>query len=636
MRARADFVFFKGAAVLCFVLMLAPVFCTEAFAAAQQEIQNEDCLACHDQIDPAKYSRSIHGKNLCTSCHADIREVPHQEKPGPVQCANCHSIEAEIYRASDHGIAVGAGFSAAGCVDCHGEAHSLLNYRDPESPVYRLNIPKTCARCHEDKAKMTKFSLSESAPLKSYSESIHGKALLEKGLINAAMCTDCHGSHDLHAPTNPKSKIYWTNVPATCGKCHENVLQTYKRSIHGKAAAEGKREAPVCTDCHGEHGIKSHLDPTSSVYAGVISEKTCGHCHGSEKLNTKFNLPQDRVSSYFASYHGLASKLGATTVANCASCHGAHDVLPSSDPDSSVNKKHLSRTCGKCHPGAGKQLSQGSIHGTPSPKENHIVYYVTLLYIGLIIAVIGGMLGHNALDFLKKFIVHYRELKNKSDHLRFTLAERIQHWILAATFITLAYTGFALKFPEAWWNYPFMLVKSSTDWRGGIHKGAAIVFVLLGIYHAWFVVMTRRGRQQLWELFPRLRDFKDVFDQQKYNLGFSKDRPKFAPYSYIEKSEYWALVWGSVVMIVTGVVLTFENLFMKYLPKWALDLATTIHLYEALLAVLAIIVWHFYFVIFDPEAYPLSPVMLTGKVHEEEKAIEKLPPKDPPKDKKPE
>jgi cytochrome b subunit of formate dehydrogenase len=278
----------------------------------------------------------------------------------------------------------------------------------------------------------------------------------------------------------------------------------------------------------------------------------------------------------------------------------------------------------------------GNVHGTPSPKENHIVYYVTLFYIGLIIAVIGGMLAHNALDFLKKFIKHYRELCDKSHYVRFTVLERVQHFILGTTFIVLAYTGFALKFPDAWWNFPFMLVKSNIDWRGTIHKGAAIVFILLGLYHAWFALMTRRGRQQIWALLPRLRDVKDVFAQQKYNLGLSKERPHFAPYSYIEKAEYWALLWGSVVMIVTGAVLTFENFFMTYLPKWAMDLATTIHFYEAVLAVLAIIVWHFYFVIFDPEAYPLNPTMLIGKVPEEEKAIEEPPKKDPVKKKEPE
>ena len=597
-------------------------------AAEDKDIKNEDCFTCHDKMDAAKYQASIHGSRLCTSCHADIKELPHQEKLAHVQCSSCHHTENDIYQNSDHGKAVSVGAPAAGCVNCHGEPHSLLNYRNPDSPVYRLNIPKTCGVCHEDQKKMDPYGLSERAPVTTYAASVHGKALLEKGLISAAICTDCHGSHDLHAPTNPKAKIYRTNVPATCGKCHENVSQTYLRSIHGTSAMSGKREAPVCTDCHGEHLIKSHLDPTSSVYATTLSEKTCGHCHGSEKINLKFNMPTDRMSSYFESYHGLASKLGVKTVANCASCHGAHDVLPSSDPNSSVNTNNLPRTCGRCHPGAGSQLAKGSVHGTPLVKarENHIVFYVTIFYILLIIGVIGGMLVHNSLDFMKKLRIHFQQIAKESHYLRFTLPERIQHGMLTLTFMILAYTGFALKYPDSWWNFPFTLVKNTYDLRGVIHKATAIVFVLLLIYHVGYMILTRRGRMKLAALFPKLKDAKDCFGLVTYNLGFSKEKPHFEQYSYIEKAEYWALIWGSVVMILTGTILTFENFFMQYLPKWGMDLATTIHFYEAVLAVLAILVWHFYFVIFDPEAYPLNWSMATGKVHEKERALE-----DPPK-----
>ncbi len=614
-----------------FAVLLAGLSLFQYRSFAAQEIQNEDCLACHTDIDPAKYAASIHGRRLCTSCHNDISEIPHQDKPAPAQCASCHHTENDIYQASDHGKAVSLGAPAAGCLSCHGEPHSLLNYRDPASPVFRLNIPKTCGVCHEDQKKMAQYALSERAPLTTYAASVHGKALMEKGLVSSAICTDCHGSHDLHAPSNPNSKIFWKNVPATCGKCHENVMNTYLRSTHGKAAATGKREAPVCTDCHGEHLIKSHLDPTSTVYATTLSEKTCGRCHGSETMNAKYSLPTDRVSSYLNSYHGLAGKMGATTVANCASCHGAHDVLPSSDPNSSVNKNNLSRTCGECHPGAGKQLAKGRVHGTPLAKESHIVFYVTILYILLIIGVIGGMLAHNTLDFSKRFAKYYQKIKQESLYTRFTLQERIQHWILTVTFMVLAYTGFALKYPDNWWNFPFKLVKTNFDLRGSIHKGTAIIFILLLLYHGGYMVLTRRGRMKLRELLPKVKDFKDCFALVCYNLGLSKAEPHFDRYSYIEKAEYWALIWGSVVMILTGAVLTFENFFMRYFPKWALDLATTIHFFEAVLAVLAILVWHFYFVIFAPGTYPLNLSMVLGKVPEKEKELETPPPaKKPP------
>jgi cytochrome b subunit of formate dehydrogenase len=593
------------------VLPLVPCF-------GEKEIANEDCLTCHDNIKLEDFKNSVHAADLCTSCHNDIRKIPHQDKPAKVNCSNCHTFESEVYQASDHGRARKSGAPAANCLDCHGLPHALLSSRDSGSPAYRLNIPKTCAKCHEDEAKMAPFDLLEKKPFVSYSETVHGKALLEKGLTSSAVCTDCHGSHNLSAPTNPTSKIYRANVPQTCGKCHENVLNTYLRSVHGKASVSGVRDAPVCTDCHGEHTIRSHKDPLSSVYPTQISKKTCGQCHAAEKIVAKYHLPADRMESYFQSYHGLASNLGVLTVANCASCHGAHDILPSSDPDSSVSKSNIQKTCGKCHPSAGAQLAKGSVHLTPSLKKDMMVYYVSVFYILLIVMTIGGMLAHNLLDFIHKFRLHYRRHRSDAKHTRFTQNERLQHFVLLLTFILLAYTGFALRFPNAWWALPFKAWDAGFDWRGVVHRVLAVVFVILSGYHVYYLFGTARGREQLKALMVRWRDFSDPIQTVAYNLGIRKEKPKYARYSYIEKAEYWALVWGSVVMILTGFLLTFENISLQFFPKWVFDVARTIHYYEAVLAVLAIIVWHFYFIIFDPLQYPLNLAMTTGKVSEEE------------------
>ncbi|MBI3999000.1 MAG: cytochrome b/b6 domain-containing protein [Candidatus Omnitrophica bacterium] len=606
-----------------FVLLVALTFPLTVWAADDvQPINDEDCLACHDTINQEKFAASIHGSNRCTSCHSDVKDIPHSLKPGHVECASCHRIEAQIYNASDHGKALKKGAPAASCLDCHGSAHELLNYRNPDSPVNRKNIPATCATCHENQEKMLRYGLLEVRPLKSYSESVHGKALLEKGIVSSAECTDCHGSHDLHAPTNPESKINRAHVPQTCGKCHENVLRTYERSVHGKAALSGKLEAPVCTDCHGEHRIKSHLDPTSTVYAAALSEKTCGHCHAAEKIVTKYRLSADRVATYLKSYHGLASRFGDVTVANCASCHGAHDILSSSDPNSSVNKQNLPKTCGKCHPGVSAQLAKGAVHVVATSDENRIVFYVSRFYVIFITLVIGGMLVHNALDFLGKLKRHYAKKKQTDTHLKFTVGERLQHTVLTLAFLVLAYTGFALEYPKAWWALPFMIFEGGGDWRGLIHRAAAIVFVALSVYHFILMILTKRGRKVGAELALRKKDFADIIGTFKYNLGQSKEKPHDSPYGYVEKSEYWALVWGSIIMIMTGTILTFENVFMKHLPKWALDVATKVHFYEAVLATLAIVVWHFYFVIFDPDHYPMNWSMVTGKVSEEEKGLE--------------
>lgn len=590
-----------------------------AAAYSQGETSNQDCLACHDTISGEAYGKSVHARNLCTSCHNDIKEVPHQEKLAKVDCSRCHNTESQIYNSSDHGMAVKTGLPAAGCLDCHGKPHAILDTRNSQSPVYRMNVPKTCAACHDDEKKMSKYNLLEKNPYASYAETVHGKGLIEDGMTSAAICTDCHGSHNLSSPLNPNSKIYRGNVPATCGKCHENVFITYSRSIHGKAAAAGNKDAPVCTDCHGEHTIKSHKDPTSSVYSTVIAKKTCGQCHAAERIVTKYRLPGDRLDTYMQSYHGLASKSGITTAANCSSCHGIHNILPAKDPDSDVNPRNLPKTCGKCHPNAGKELAKGAVHLSPSRQQDQAVFYVTCIYMFLIVMTIGGMLAHNALDFFVTLKNHYRKHKKEDTYMRFTLIERIQHLGLIVSFASLAYTGFAFRFPNALWAVPFKLWNPGYDWRGVIHRIMAAVFIALVILHTYYLFFTSRGKKQRSALLIRWRDFTDFFRTLAYYFGMRKEKPKYATYNYIEKSEYWALVWGSIIMIITGSVLTFESFLLHFIPKWILDVIKAIHYYEALLAVLAIIVWHFYFNIFHPDHYPINLAMTTGKVPKEEK-----------------
>lgn len=580
-------------------------------------LANVDCLSCHIEVDGEKFEQSIHGKNLCTSCHADAVAAPHAKKPGPVQCGSCHRLEQQIYANSDHGKAVAKGISeAASCKACHGENHYLKNSRDPQSPVHRGNIAQTCARCHSDEEIMRPYKLSQLQPYKSYEESVHGKAV-EGGEIRAAVCTDCHGSHDLHSPNNLESKIYRFNVPTTCSKCHENIYKTYTMSIHAKGMLAGIKDAPVCTDCHGEHSILSPQDPHSSVHPSSIV-KTCSHCHASEKIARKYGLPLDVTSTYLGSYHGIAFQYGTYTAANCASCHGFHDVLPSSDPRSSINPDNVGRTCGKCHPGAGEQLSKGSVHIRPSVKSDRIIFYVTTIYIVLIVLTIGGMLTHNILDLRKKMAARLSAVRRESIITRLGIGERIQHIVLFACFAALVYTGFAHKYPNAFFSYPFNITEAGPLVRKIIHRVAGIIFIILMSYHAIWMLGTAYGRRKLSALLPRWRDITDAIALVTFNLGLSRDKPKFARYSYIEKAEYWALMWGSFIMIITGLVLMFENISLQYLPKWLIDVMLVIHFFEAILATLAIIVWHCYWVIFDPDVYPMNWSWMTGKMTEKQ------------------
>lgn len=502
-------------------------------------------------------------------------------------CLSCHTeVDEAAFKASVHG--------GEDCVSCHSDVKSLEH---PEKLA-----PVDCASCHESEAM-------------AIAGSVHGK-LKDSGKAEVS-CADCHGSHDVMPPAAQSSKMHRFNVAKTCASCHERIGEQYLRSVHGKAMQAGKFEAPVCTDCHGEHGIRSHLDPKARVHATQLSEKVCAQCHAAERITSKFGLSADRIKTYFDSYHGLAGRAGSVSVANCASCHGAHDILPSKDPASSVHKKNLVKTCGECHPGASERLTEGTIHLAPSPDQDRKIYYLTIFYVAFIFLVVGSMLAHNLLDLRRKVKEHYEQRHARSHQVRFNANERLQHLILAMTFTLLAYTGFALKFPEAWWAWPIVGMDPTHAWRGRLHRWAAIVFTVLCVYHVGYILLTPRGRGQLRSMLPRHRDLKDAIQMVRHNLGHAVRRPRLARYTYVEKLEYWALAWGTVIMVVTGAVLVFENISLKYLPKWLIDAATVVHYYEAILATLAILIWHLYFTVFDPEHYPMNWSMKHGRTHEE-------------------
>ncbi len=146
--------------------------------------------------------------------------------------------------------------------------------------------------------------------------------------------------------------------------------------------------------------------------------------------------------------------------------------------------------------------------------------------------------------------------------------------------------------------------------------------VTVSLYHIFYISATTRGRQLVKDLFPRLQDFKDAIGIAMFNLGISKEKPKLDRFSYVEKAEYWALVWGTIVMTATGIIMWFDNTFMGLFTKLGWDIARTVHYYEAWLAFLAIVVWHFYFVIFNPDVYPMNLAWWKGTISEEEMAEE--------------
>jgi formate dehydrogenase gamma subunit len=479
------------------------------------------------------------------------------------------------------------------CVSCHTDV--VATHPDDNRPVPPVN----CTRCHEQQGE-------------SYGVSVHGLAR-KAGHENAATCADCHGSHGILPPTSPASPLHFVQQAQTCGRCHAKEARDVAASVHGKAMATGLRDAPTCTDCHSEHKIEALKDGTPLEISGV-----CSRCHASVYLDQKYNLPADRVKTYLESYHGLAAQNGSAVVANCASCHGYHLVLPSSDPDSSINTNHLVATCGTCHPGADRMFVSGKIHAdlstTPEGQDlaGKINWWVRRIYLALIFVVVGAMFVHNVLLFHKKVAAHLRA--GGRPVLRMGLSHRWQHAVLALSFITLAVTGFALKFPDSGLA---QMLGSSEPVRRWIHRIAGVVLLLAGLYHLIHVLLSKEGRRLVRDLLPVKKDWADVRCMVRFLAGLTDERPKVGRFGYAEKMEYWAVLWGTIIMGVTGLMIWFKLDVTRFLPRWIVDVALTIHYYEAVLACLAIVVWHFYHVIFDPDVYPLNTACWNGRVSEE-------------------
>lgn len=622
------------------------VTCHVGFSATEiphaKNIQPVACQNCH----PIEgFDKSIHGtlkNNMplagCSSCHGKHDIKPVNDAKSVVArsnvagtCGECHREEHRQFTMSAHGNAVANGSGKApSCVDCHG-SHTIESTAGKDPLALKMAEGKLCLKCHLNDPEIRAHVGYSAGFIAAYEKSVHGEALAA-GNSKSAVCGDCHGLHDQKKASDPGSWVNRWNIKNTCSRCHQQIAEEYGESIHGKAVAKGKSDSPTCTDCHGEHQIYAADDPRSRVSHQNVSSQVCASCHNSVQLSEKYGIAAGQVATFEDSYHGLALKAGAVEVANCASCHGAHNVKPSSDPTSTVHKSNLAATCGNCHPGANEKFAIGAVHvDITAAGSDKILYWIRIIYIVLIVVTIGSMFLHNLLDFIKKTAHRFAVRKGKivpqyhgsAEYVRMTLNQRIQHALMFLSFFLLVITGFMLRFPESWWVVPIRSI--SEDFfavRSIVHRIAGAVLIGVSVYHLVYIIFTRGGRKFISDMFPRFKDLSDIRVNLLYLLGLSRKRPLFDRFSYIEKAEYWALIWGVVIMSATGIFMWFDNYFMGLLTKLGWDISRTVHYYEAILATLAIVVWHFYFVMLNPNVYPMSTAWITGKLSEEEMAEE--------------
>lgn len=328
-------------------------------------IANEDCLSCHNQpdqtitlpsgeilyitIEDDEFYHSVHGEKgyACVQCHTDISGYPHP------------SVNAQTLR------------------------------------EYKLNQYTICARCHEQQ-------------YTDLADGVHEKAIAG-GNQEAAVCTDCHGSHYVGKPNEPRSRI-----PQTCEQCHSEIYFAYEDSVHGAALiGEGNPDVPSCTDCHGSHSIQG----PSTTNLRLDSPLICAECHADPELMGKYGINTDVFDTYVADFHGTTSILFEQETEGqelntpvCIDCHGVHDIRSHSDPESSVIKENLLTTCQKCHPNATENFPNAWLgHYVPDRDKYPIVYWVDLFYKVFIPAVLGLMVVLVISDAFRRFFLDRRK-----------------------------------------------------------------------------------------------------------------------------------------------------------------------------------------------------------------------------------
>jgi hypothetical protein len=379
-----------------------------------QGMADRDCLHCHSnpEIRASKGGRTLfvqanellssrHTKVSCSQCHSEVN-ASHvracETIKNKVDCASCHAEVGQQYQKSMHGQLLAKNDpNAPNCKECHG-THGVHGKAEPTSPTFATNVPMLCARCHrEGKKAAVRYSGGEHEIIEHYAESIHGKGLMKSGLTVTAMCTNCHTAHSVQPRSDSTSSVNPRNLPATCGKCHHGIEEKFERSIHSTLVSKSSQPLPVCNDCHSAHTIRRADEEGFKL--DIMTK--CGRCH------------EDIAKTYFDTYHGKVSQLGYTKTAKCYDCHGAHDILPISDPNSHLSHGNVIGTCQKCHPGVNRRFAGYLTHATHhDPHKYPILFWVFWGMTGLLV-VTFTLSGVHTLLWLPRALKMQRDLRRK-------------------------------------------------------------------------------------------------------------------------------------------------------------------------------------------------------------------------------
>ncbi len=585
----------------------------------------ENCKSCHEE-NVENYFNSGHYQQLkngnlkapvCSDCHAKHGVLSPRDPSSLVStdkldvvCLNCHEgyIESIHTPQDDEHDPV-----MVTCVVCH-TGHETTMVGDAKTSIFDIELDKVCLKCH-------------TANLITGSQDAHGGIhreeleKIEKG--EASNCGDCHTYHFM-APDHQNDKA----LEKSCDDCHPEKQAEYEKSSHFISYQKGHEEAPHCVDCHHSERIQK----SEEQFAGQSIVELCSSCHGDRDITMRFQLNEHVVEGYNDSYHGQNYQLGyqGEEFATCISCHDNHSILPSDHPESTIGKEKILETCGQCHDEVNLNFVQFLEHYTPMMEEqNPVLHGIHIFMVWLLIGTLSIFGGHTILWLIRLLIKRVLEgpfhRPTKSGHRvkRFTRLDRMLHFGMAGSFLTLAGTGLPLKYSHS--EMANWVAHNIIGFREAAltHRFAALMMALVFFTHLFKLAYKAFGKKEkglFWgpdSLVPNLQDAKDFFNHVAYFIGAKKEEPKFGRWTYWEKFDYFAVFWGMFAIGFSGLTLWFPETFTRIFPGWLINAAHIIHSEEALLATAFIFTVHFFNTHLRPGAFPMDDVIFSGHTTEE-------------------
>ncbi len=550
---------------------------------------NATCLACHRietlsatlpngdtrqlYVSPEDFAASVHGSRSCVECHKDITEIPHRQGvERRVGCVQCHEdlwqaaqdqgrtqelarlgevvAQIESYMSSIHARPNREDQSRtnATCYNCH-NAHYISPINTEIGAESRLEIPDICGQCHTDIKDI-------------YLTSIHGQEVTVNGNANAAVCIDCHTTHDIESPRDPDTRLAITQ---NCGNCHTEELETYLGTYHGQVSTLGFTYTAKCYECHGHHQIKLVEDEASIMHVNNRLE-TCSTCHvGATKGFVSFQPHGNTHDFERYPQMWIASKFMIGLLASVFIFFWTHSALW-------FYREYQDRK-------QGKNTLHVQVNALPHGENRYV--------------------------------------------RRFSGMWRLAHLVGALSIMLLVLTGTAVLYADSFWAPAIIAMLGGPYSAAILHRVGAVGFMIIFFGHLIYFAFTigREWRTFKWfgpdSLIPNWQDFRDIAGMFRWFVG-KAPRPRFDRWTYYEKFDYWAPFWGMFIIGVSGVMLWFPAVTASVFPGWIFNVATIVHGEEAFLAAVFLFTVHYFNCHFRPEKFPQDIVMFTGVVPLEE------------------